>query len=754
VADVLDQLKQAIADHYAIERELGRGGMATVYLAEDLKHRRQVAIKVFSPELAASMGTERFLREVEVTANLNHPHILPLYDSGQAHGSDMTGSLLYYVMPYVAGESLRERLNREVQLPVEDALRITEQAASALDFAHRHEVVHRDIKPENILLQDGEVMLADFGIALGVTDSGKARLTDPGFQLGTPAYMSPEQVGGDRKLDGRSDIYSLACVLYEMLTGVPPFTGSTPQAVFARHMTDLVPPITTVRPSVSQSIATAINKALGKTPADRFATAKSFADALVADGAEAESETKSIVVLPFANLSPDLENEYFSDGLTEEIITDLSKIHVLRVISRNSAIQLKGSKKDTRAIGRELNVQYVLEGTVRKAEDKLRVTAQLIDVATDAHLWAEKYSGSMDDIFEIQEHLAREIVSQLRIVLTPAEAENLGRRSVDDPIVYARLLRARQDISTWSPEGLDRAIGEIETLIAEQGEDVTLLGEAARAHSIRADGVSFAVQDLVQAATYAARGLAADPSSREALHALAMVHWLLGDIGSFQRYLRRALELDPHFTPALMWGAGTAAILCKPRRARELLDALEKLDPLGLETQFARGLLGLYSGEFTAAAEALGTAVRVVPTSGAYLLFYATALVEADVGQRTVAAEGFPTAMEAYGNRYYGSLLRFVWLALLDRGSEALPLLRCEPGIFQHPALAFWYAWGCALLDERDTAFEWLRRAIDVGRICYTYYAEHSRVFAPLREDPRFADLMEEVRARWEQFDI
>jgi serine/threonine-protein kinase len=231
VADVLDQLKQAIADHYAIERELGRGGMATVYLAEDLKHRRQVAIKVFSPELAASMGTERFLREVEVTANLNHPHILPLYDSGQAHGSDMTGSLLYYVMPYVAGESLRERLNREVQLPVEDALRITEQAASALDFAHRHEVVHRDIKPENILLQDGEVMLADFGIALGVTDSGKARLTDPGFQLGTPAYMSPEQVGGDRKLDGRSDIYSLACVLYEMLTGVPPFTGSTPQAV-------------------------------------------------------------------------------------------------------------------------------------------------------------------------------------------------------------------------------------------------------------------------------------------------------------------------------------------------------------------------------------------------------------------------------------------------------------------------------------------------------------------------------------------
>ncbi len=341
----LDRLKVPLADRYRIERELGRGGMAVVYLAEDRKLDRQVAIKVLKPELAAAIGSERFLREIKLTARLEHPHILPLFDSGEADG------FLYYVMPFVAGESLRERLNREKQFPIDDALHLTEQIASALDYAHRQNVIHRDIKPENILLQEGVPLVADFGIALAVSAAGGERLTETGLSVGTPAYMSPEQAAGDREVDARSDIYSLACVLYELLVGDPPFTASTAQAVLARHVRDPVPAITTVRSSVPAGAVAALNRALEKAPADRFETAKAFAEGLFGEAAVGEPERKSIVVLPFANLSPDPENEYFADGLTEEIITDLSQIRSLMVISRNSAMQLKNTNKDTKTIG-------------------------------------------------------------------------------------------------------------------------------------------------------------------------------------------------------------------------------------------------------------------------------------------------------------------------------------------------------------------------------------------------------------------
>ncbi len=232
MAQQVERLKAALADRYTIQEELGAGGMATVYLAEDLKHHRQVAVKVLRPELAAILGAERFLKEIEVTANLQHPHILPLFDSGEAD------SFLYYVMPYVEGDSLRDKLNREKQLGVDETVKIAEGVAAAMAYAHRQGVIHRDIKPENILIHDGQPVVADFGIALAVTTAGGTRLTETGLSLGTPQYMSPEQATGDRELDGRSDIYSLGCVLYEMLTGDPPHTGPTAQAVIAKVVTD------------------------------------------------------------------------------------------------------------------------------------------------------------------------------------------------------------------------------------------------------------------------------------------------------------------------------------------------------------------------------------------------------------------------------------------------------------------------------------------------------------------------------------
>jgi formylglycine-generating enzyme required for sulfatase activity/tRNA A-37 threonylcarbamoyl transferase component Bud32/dienelactone hydrolase len=274
VPDALARLTTALADRYLIERELGAGGMATVYLAQDVKHQRQVAIKVLHPELAASLGAERFLREITTTANLRHPHILPLYDSGEAQG------FLYYVMPYVEGESLRDRLRREKQLPLEDALRIAREVADALGYAHARGIVHRDIKPENILLESGHAVVADFGIARAVTAAGTEELTATGTAIGTPVYMSPEQASGERDLDGRSDLYSLGCVVYEMLGGEPPYLGTTPQAVIAKKMSEPTPRISVVRELVPAAVEAAIDRALAKTPADRFATAEQFIRAL------------------------------------------------------------------------------------------------------------------------------------------------------------------------------------------------------------------------------------------------------------------------------------------------------------------------------------------------------------------------------------------------------------------------------------------------------------------------------------------
>ncbi len=286
MTDVQSRLAAALADRYRIERELGQGGMATVYLARDLKHDRQVALKVLRPELSAVIGAERFLVEIKTTANLQHPHILALYDSGQVDGT------VFYVMPFVAGESLRDRLAREKQLPVADALRIASEIASALDYAHRQGVIHRDIKPENILLHDGRALVADFGIALAASrGDGSSRMTETGMSLGTPHYMSPEQALGERNLDARSDVYALGCVLHEMLAGEPPFTGPNAQAVIARVMNSAPEPVTALRKSVPDAVADAILTALEKLPADRFASAAEFAAALSADGASGAHHT-------------------------------------------------------------------------------------------------------------------------------------------------------------------------------------------------------------------------------------------------------------------------------------------------------------------------------------------------------------------------------------------------------------------------------------------------------------------------------
>src|SRR5829696_1456445 len=344
---MIERLAAALAERYRIERELGAGGMATVYLAHDLKHDRKVAIKVLKPELAAVLGAERFLSEIKVTANLQHPNLLPLFDSGEA------GELLYYVMPYVEGETLRARLQREQQLPVDETVRLVALMAGALDFAHGRGVVHRDLKPENILLQAGQPVIADFGIALAVSNAGGERVTQTGLSLGSPHYMSPEQAAGDRAVDARTDQYALAALTYEMLTGEPPHTGATAQVIIARLMTEKPRSITSARPAVPKAIDAAVQRALSKAPADRFATCGDFARGLttgVATGATqrrswvrvaagvltaavvvaaivawqrrapvAGANLSSIAVLPFADRSAAGTDAHLGDGIAETL---------------------------------------------------------------------------------------------------------------------------------------------------------------------------------------------------------------------------------------------------------------------------------------------------------------------------------------------------------------------------------------------------------------------------------------------------
>jgi eukaryotic-like serine/threonine-protein kinase len=737
-------LISALADRYRIERELGQGGMATVYLAEDLKHHRKVAVKVLLPELAVALGAERFLREIETTANLRHPNILPLFDSGRTVGPTVGRSdgqstdFLFYVMPYVEGESLRDRLKREKHLPIADALLIAREVADALNYAHGRGVIHRDIKPENIMLERGHAVVADFGIARAVSSAGTENLTQTGVSVGTAAYMSPEQALADSALDARSDQYSLASVLYECLAGELPFTG-TAMAMLAQRMTSPPPSIRGKRSEVTPQLDHALRTALATDPAARYPSCQDFAAALVAPGAPPATPTRrGIVVLPFANRSPDAENEYFSDGLTEEIISDLARIKALSVISRTSAMRLKGTDKDMKAIGRELGVRYVLEGSVRKAGSSLRITTQLVDADTDAPLWSEKYSGTMDDVFEVQERVSREIVKALGVTLSSDEDRHLAHRSIENVQAFELYLQARQEIRRYDAACLDRGEALIRRAMEIEGETPPFQALLAWANVARyraglapdgtpLDTASAVANSLLLSAPDAPYGhallgfigyergqnadavrhflaaLEREPNDADVLFFLGVSYIAAGQTDAVERTARRLMELDPLSPLALMLAGIAPWWTNRVKEGMPSLDRAAEMDPGNLMVRWTRG--------------------------------YGRALV-GDVAGASVDAEFMRE--RATSMPYTNQLMALVH-AVSGRPESALAALAGVVGLDGHQK--FHLAESYAMAGDAEHAYALLEEAIAGGFHPGEFIARHCPFLAPLRGSPRFEAL-------------
>ncbi len=534
-------LPATIAGNYRIEREIGRGGMAVVYRAYDARHDRTVALKVLNPDIAAALGKERFLFEIHVAARLNHPHIVALYDSGEAEG------FLYYVMPFIEGPSLRDYIIQRGRLPVDEALRIAGQIASALDYAHRLNIVHRDIKPENVMLHEGEALVTDFGIAKALSSAKASVLTQTGIALGTPAYMSPEQALGETDLDGRTDQYSLACVVYEMLTGQAPFSGTSAQALIANRFTYKPPSLRATVATVTDTVASAVSRALSLEAKDRYQTVAEFGASLTARKGQRANDTgkPSVAVLPFSNVSADPDNDFFSDGVTEEIINALSKIQALQVVSRRSAFAYKGKDMDMREIGRELDVRSLLSGSVRRAGNKLRISAELIDVDNGYHLWSERFDRDMADIFAIQDEIAANIVSALRVVLSEKEQVAVLAPRTRNVRAYEYYLRGRQLCQTFSPGSFESAEDKFRRSIALDPEYAVAYAGLADASAFR--HLYFTTDDeaVEQADAASRRAVELGPGLAETHAARGVALWCLGRSDEAEIELKTAMDLDP-----------------------------------------------------------------------------------------------------------------------------------------------------------------------------------------------------------------
>jgi serine/threonine-protein kinase len=706
-----------LSDRYAIERELGRGGMATVYLARDLRHDRQVAVKVLEPQVA-TFGADRFLREIRIAARLTHPHVLGLHDSGEA-SDGAGGRRLFYVMPHVEGETLRFRLTREQALPVADAVRLLRELADALAYAHAQGVVHRDLKPDNVLLSGGHAVVADFGIAKALaaaTEDGAspdARLTGTGVAIGTPAYMAPEQALGDPAMDHRADLYALGVIAYEMLAGRHPFAGRTAQALAAAHLTETPTELAERRPDAPPGLAALVMRLLAKDPAARPQRADDVRRALDEIGATpsgsrrwAQRRTlgtaalvlavvagivayalrprprasatgpaaiRTLAVLPFANVGGTPNDEYFSDGLTDELAHALARVPGLQLPGRTSTYALKGTTLPAREIGRTLDVSAYIDGAVRRAGERLRVSTQLVSATDGKVLWDSVFETRTGDVFAVQDSLTRAVVTALAPTLgvsgvrgetsahaalvkvkrgtTDAEAYELylkgmyywherGAANVARSIGYFQQAIARDPTFARAYAALAFAYNVLEVYVPDPADSTTPLIEANARRAMTLDSTLADAQLAMASALErnvrfadAEKGYRAalriEPLNQTAHHALGFMLMFVGRTDEAIDELRQATRLDPLAKSA---GTALAEALINARRFREA--EVESRRILAIDSTFPLGLYSLggaqaFGGQPDSAVRTLERGVRLYPQlfflEGRLLYAYAAA---------------------------------------------------------------------------------------------------------------------------------
>jgi TolB-like protein/Tfp pilus assembly protein PilF/tRNA A-37 threonylcarbamoyl transferase component Bud32 len=770
--DQLDHLKMALADRYTIEREIGSGGMATVYLAEDLKHRRKVAVKVLRPELAATLGADRFVREIEIAAQLSHPHILPLYDSGEAAG------VLYYVMPYVEGESLRERLDREGKLGVDEVIRLTDEIAAALSYAHERGIVHRDVKPENVMLTGGRAVVADFGIARALRVAGGERLTGTGLAVGTPAYMSPEQAMGQADVDARSDVYALGCVVYEMVAGSAPFEGTTPQELLTKHAVERVPSLRTTDPKVPLFLERAVERALAKGPDERFQTASEFARALTAEtvvarvGGRRWSRRASIAaivavvvgaaawglvtvlggpayerlaVLPPANLMNDPEQEYFVQGVHNALISELQRAGIA-VIARTSVMQYANMQTPIREIANELGVDALIEASVLRAADSVEVQVAVVDGRTQQYV-GDRITRRSDlrNVEGLYRGLTAAIASEIQLALTPQTEAHLASARPVNVQAYEAYLKGQ---SYWQRMARDQRQSR------EYFQRALLLDSTyAPAHA----GIAlnwWMGGRRAEANAAINKALALDSTLAEVQHALALIRvWLEWDWEGGEAAFRRAIEINPNYAEARAWyGAFLCYIMERPEEARAQIESALELDPFNpLFRTFNAGLLST-ERRYAEAIEELEAVLRIEPdhvvairdlvdayhSSGSY--DEALAQIRRQIRRELRGDQEFPE-LEAFAEALEDALDRGYaeggYQAALLRYAETIAA-RWERG---EPVAHVFAAKAYAMAGDKERTLEWLEIAYEAHDIMLPGSLPASGFYAVPGDDPRYQAL-------------
>jgi len=753
--------------HYRILEKLGSGGMGVVYMAEDTRLKRLVALKFLPEELVKSpQGLERFQREARAASALNHPHICTIHDIDEAEGRP------FIAMELLEGASLRARIQGR-PLPIGDILDLGVQLADALDAAHAKRLLHRDIKPENIFISPrGTAKLLDFGIAKFVAEQTDETIptitlpnwvTAPGMAVGTVAYMSPEQVRGE-PLDARTDLFSFGVVLYEMATGMKPFSGATSGAVCTEIQTKAPTAPVRLNPDIPGELERIINKALEKDARLRYQSAKdilvdlerlrrSLASGMPALGRPAEQA--SIAVLPFENLSPDPDNAFFADGLTEELIADLSKVQSLRVISRTSAMMYKGVKKSAPAIAQELGVRYILEGSVRRAGNSLRITAQLIDSSTDAHLWAEKYTGTLEDVFELQEKLSQRIVEGLRLKLTPKDLRRLAAHTTTDPRVYEIWLRARQEGWKVTAEGVREAIRLTSQALNTFGDDALLHAADGVFHYLAYDfGFSHSEETLVRIEASASRALELNPELALAWYSKGLGRYKHGDMLGFVQNMRHAVGLERN-SETLFFLAFALAEIGRIDEARTLADESIERDPLQWTGQLAQSVVEIFDGRFDVALARFKGWTKDVPDLAFAQWWLGQALAYA--GKEDEAIAVFEHGARS-GPGVLSELCELGALSLRGEKRSAVDLYKSKESLRKAASsdetFPRYLAMCFARIKEYDLALRWLEQAIQWGFTNHRFLSEHDRFLAPLRGDRRFEALMERAREKQRAFEV